>query len=93
MLADAVEAASKTLSEPTPSRIKGLVSRIINSIFTDGQLEDCELTLKDLRHIEESFDRILTGIFHQRVEYPNSGEEQNSSKKEGNEGTFRGRAK
>ncbi|MCK5554402.1 MAG: HDIG domain-containing protein, partial [Deltaproteobacteria bacterium] len=87
MLADAVEAASKTLSEPTPSRIKGLVSRIINSIFTEGQLEDCELTLKDLHHIEESFDRILTGIFHQRVEYPNSGEEQNSSKKEGYEGT------
>jgi putative nucleotidyltransferase with HDIG domain len=87
MLADAVEAASKTLSEPTSSRIKGLVSRIINSIFTDGQLEDCELTLKDLHHIEENFDRILTGIFHQRVEYPNSGEEQNASKKEGNEDT------
>ena len=87
MLADAVEAASKTLSEPTPSRIKGLVSRIINNIFADGQLEDCELTLKDLHHIEESFDRILTGIFHQRVEYPDSGEEQNTSKKEGNEGT------
>jgi len=87
MLADAVEAASKTLSEPTPSRIKGLVSRIINNIFIDGQLEDCELTLKDLHHIEESFDRILTGIFHQRVEYPDSQEEQNTSKKEGDEGT------
>jgi len=87
MLADAVEAASKTLSEPTPSRIKGLVSRIINNIFTDGQLEDCELTLKDLHHIEESFDLILTGIFHQRVEYPDSQEEQNRPKKEGNEDT------
>ncbi len=87
MLADAVEAASKTLSEPTPSRIKGLVHRIIQNIFADGQLEDCELTLKDLRHIEEAFDRILTGIFHQRVEYPNSQEEQNASKKEGDEGT------
>jgi putative nucleotidyltransferase with HDIG domain len=87
MLADVVEAASKTLSEPTPSRIKGLVSRIINNIFTDGQLEDCELTLKDLHHIEESFDLILTGIFHQRVEYPDSQEEQNRPKKEGNEGT------
>lgn len=87
MLADAVEAASKTLSEPTPSRVKGLVKRIINTIFTDGQLDDCELTLKDLRYIEESFDRILTGIFHQRVEYPDSHEENNSSKKEGHEGT------
>ena len=87
MLADAVEAASKTLSEPTPSRIKGLVRRIIQNIFSDGQLEDCELTLKDLHHIEESFDRILTGIFHQRIEYPNFQEEQDASKKEGDEGT------
>ena len=70
MLADAVEAASRTLSEPTPSRIKGLVQRIINSIFLDGQLEECELTLKDLQKIEESFSRILTGIFHQRIDYP-----------------------
>jgi hypothetical protein len=86
MLADAVEAASKTLSEPTSSRVKGLVSRIINNIFTDGQLDDCELTLRDLHYIEESFGRILTGIFHQRVEYPDSQEEHNASKKEGNEG-------
>jgi hypothetical protein len=87
MLADAVEAASKTLSEPTSSRVKGLVSQIINNIFTNGQLDDCELTLKDLHYIEESFGRILTGIFHQRVEYPDSLEEQNTSKKEGDEGT------
>jgi putative nucleotidyltransferase with HDIG domain len=87
MLADAVEAASKTLSEPTSSRVKGLVSQIINNIFTNGQLDDCELTLKDLHYIEESFGRILTGIFHQRVEYPDSQEEQNTSKKEGDEGT------
>jgi putative nucleotidyltransferase with HDIG domain len=70
MLADAVEAASRTLSEPTPSRIKGLVQRIINNIFLDGQLEECELTLKDLQKIEESFNRILTAIFHQRIDYP-----------------------
>jgi putative nucleotidyltransferase with HDIG domain len=70
MLADAVEAASRTLSEPTSARIKGLVQRIINSIFLDGQLEECELTLKDLHKIEESFTRILTAIFHQRIDYP-----------------------
>ncbi len=70
MLADAVEAASRTLSEPTPSRIKGLVQRIINNIFLDGQMEECELTLKDLQKIEESFSRILTAIFHQRIDYP-----------------------
>jgi membrane-associated HD superfamily phosphohydrolase len=70
MLADAVEAASRALSEPTPSRIKGLVQRIINNIFLDGQMEECELTLKDLQKIEESFSRILTAIFHQRIDYP-----------------------
>jgi hypothetical protein len=70
MLADAVEAASRVLSDPTPSRIKGLVRRITNSIFLDGQLEECELTLKDLQKIEESFSRILTAIFHQRIDYP-----------------------
>ncbi|MDI7261362.1 MAG: HDIG domain-containing protein [Thermodesulfobacteriota bacterium] len=70
MLADAVEAASRTLSEPTPSRIRGLVQRIVNNIFLDGQLEECELTLKDLQKIEESFSRILTAIFHQRIDYP-----------------------
>jgi len=70
MLADAAEAASRTLSEPTPSRIKSLVQRIINNIFLDGQLEECELTLRDLHQIEESFTRILTAIFHQRIDYP-----------------------
>ncbi|MCX8118144.1 MAG: HDIG domain-containing protein [Desulfobacterota bacterium] len=70
MLADAVEAASRTLTDPTPSRIKGLVQQIIQNIFLDGQLEECELTLKDLRKIEESFTRILTAYFHQRIDYP-----------------------
>ncbi len=70
MLADAVEAASRALSDPTPARIKGLVKEIVNNIFLDGQLEECELTLKDLQKIEESFVRILTAIFHRRIDYP-----------------------
>ncbi len=70
MLADAVEAATRTLSEPTPSRIKGLVQDRIQKIFLDGQLEDCELTLKDLQKIEESFNPILNAFFHRRIEYP-----------------------
>ncbi len=72
MLADSVEAASRTLTDPTPSRIKSLVQRVTNSIFLDGQMEECELTLKDLQKIQESFNRILTAIFHQRVDYPAS---------------------
>jgi len=70
MLADVVEAASRTLTDPSPSRIKGLVRRITNGIFLDGQLEECEMTLKDLHKIEESFVHILTAIFHQRIDYP-----------------------
>jgi len=69
MLADEVEAASKTLTDPTPARIQGLVQRIINKIFIDGQLNECELTLKDLHLIAKSFNRVLGGIFHHRVDY------------------------
>ncbi|MBE0596071.1 MAG: HDIG domain-containing protein [Desulfuromonadales bacterium] len=70
MLADAVEAASRTLADPTPARIRGLVQKIINNIFIDGQLDECELTLKDLHNIAKSFNRILGGIFHHRIDYP-----------------------
>ena len=72
MLADAVEAASRTLDDPTPARIKGLVQKIINDIFIDGQLDECELTLKDLNEIAKSFNIILNAIHHHRIEYPES---------------------
>ncbi|TYP00028.1 metal dependent phosphohydrolase [Geothermobacter ehrlichii] len=70
MLADAVEAAGRTLTDPTPARIQGMVQKIINNIFIDGQLDECELTLKDLHKIARSFNRILAGIFHYRIDYP-----------------------
>jgi len=70
MLADVVEAASKTLIDPTPARIQGMVQKMINKIFSDGQLDECELTLKDLHEIAKSFNKTLSGIFHHRVEYP-----------------------
>ncbi len=73
MLADTVEAASRTLDNPTPARIQGLVQRLINSIFSDGQLNDCELTLKDLNQIARTFHKILAGIHHHRVEYSDGG--------------------
>ncbi|OGP53750.1 MAG: hypothetical protein A2Y65_01400 [Deltaproteobacteria bacterium RBG_13_52_11] len=72
MLADAVEAASRTLDDPTPARIQGLVQKIINDIFIDGQLDECELTLKDLNAIAKSFNIVLNAIHHQRIEYPES---------------------
>ncbi|MBZ0160656.1 MAG: HDIG domain-containing protein [bacterium] len=70
MLADAVEAASQTLTERTPGRFQALVAKIVNAVFVDGQLRECELTFSELRLIEESFVRILCGIYHRRVEYP-----------------------
>jgi putative nucleotidyltransferase with HDIG domain len=91
MLADAVEAASRTLDDPTPARIQGLVQKIINEIFIDGQLDECELTLKDLNAIAKSFNIILNAIHHHRIEYPESlseGEKQkngNSSPKSAKE--------
>ena len=70
LLADQVEAASRTLTDPTPARIQGMVQKMINNVFADGQLDECELTLKDLHHIARSFNKILSGIFHQRIQYP-----------------------
>lgn len=70
MMADAVEAASRALADPTPARIAALVDRIINNIFLDGQIDDCELTLKDISEVKKRFTYILTSIFHRRIEYP-----------------------
>jgi len=81
MLADVVEAALRTLERPTSARIQGKVQELINGIFADGQLEECELTLKDLHHIAKSFNKLLTGIYHHRIEYSDKPQEK---KKESN---------
>ena len=70
MLADSVEAASRTLDDPSPQRIQALTSSVITRIFLDDQLSMCDLTLKDLREISKSFNLILSGIFHHRIDYP-----------------------
>jgi hypothetical protein len=70
MLADAVEAASRRMEEATPKRTETLVQRVLETIFIDGQLDDCELTMKDLHAIQQSFTSVLLGIFHHRIDYP-----------------------
>jgi len=70
LLADSLEAATRSLTNPTATRIKTLVKEIIQRNLENGQLEECDLTLKDLDKIGDSFSRILTGMFHSRVEYP-----------------------
>lgn len=70
LLADSLEAATRSLTNPTATRIKTLVKEIIQKNLDSGQLEECDLTLKDLDKIGDSFSRILNGMFHSRVEYP-----------------------
>ncbi|OQX63602.1 MAG: hypothetical protein B5M56_02420 [Desulfococcus sp. 4484_241] len=81
MLADEIEAAARTLESPTPSRLQGLMQNLINKTFSEGQLNDCELTLKDLNKIAKSFNTILSGIYHNRIEYPDreNGKKKNES--------------
>lgn len=69
MLADSIEAAARSLDEPTPARLQNIVRTIIQKKFMDGQLDECNLNLKDLSKIENSFIRILLGIYHQRIDY------------------------
>lgn len=70
MLADNVEAAVRSMSTATPGKIEGLVRRIIKERLQDGQLDESDLTFKDLDLIAQAFTRILSGIFHTRIEYP-----------------------
>lgn len=70
MLADSIEAAARSLDEPTPIRLQNIVKNIIQRKFMEGQLEECNLSLKDLSIIEQSFIRTLIGIHHQRIDYP-----------------------
>jgi len=70
MIADAVEAASRSMPEPTTPKLQTLVQKLINMIFSEGQLDECDLTLKDLNLMSQSFVRTLEGIYHARPAYP-----------------------
>jgi cyclic-di-AMP phosphodiesterase PgpH len=72
MLADAVESATRSMVEPTPSRIEALVRAIGNKRLMDGQFDDCELTLKQLQTIEDSISKTVASIYHGRVMYPST---------------------
>ncbi len=72
LLADTVEAASRTLDEPTSARITKLVHDLAMRRLLDGQFDESGLTLRDLRTIEDSFVKVLTSMFHTRVAYPSA---------------------
>ncbi|SHI32767.1 HD family phosphohydrolase [Desulfofundulus thermosubterraneus] len=75
MLADSVEAAVRSLQNRTPGRVEGMVRKIIKDKLMDGQLDECDLTFKDLDKIAEAFLQVLGGIFHTRIEYPDLSKE------------------
>lgn len=70
MLADAVEAGARSLAKPVGNRVEVLIRRIIKEKLNDGQMDECDLTLKELDQIGDTFARIMAGIYHTRVEYP-----------------------
>ena len=70
MLSDAVEAAVRSIQNPTKGKIEEMVNNLIKSRLNDGQLNNCDLTLKDLEKIRKAFMKVLSGIYHERIEYP-----------------------
>lgn len=75
MLADAVESASRSLDEPTPTSIRSMVEKIVSARLADGQLDECELTLAEIQLVKESLIKALNSIFHIRPTYPEDGEQ------------------
>lgn len=78
MLADSIEAASRVMDKPiTVQKIRDLVKKIISNKISEGLLDECDLTLSDLRKVGDTFESTLTGIFHSRIKYPKDTETQN----------------
>jgi putative nucleotidyltransferase with HDIG domain len=84
MLADSVEAACRALVKPTPARIEAMIERIIKERLDEGQLSECDITMKELRTLASSFARVLSGIFHSRIEYPENVVKEFEKKRAGN---------
>jgi putative nucleotidyltransferase with HDIG domain len=70
MIADSCEAAARSLAEPNPENIRFIVTKIIDAIVADDQLEECDLTLRELTQIREAMIRSLVAIYHSRIDYP-----------------------
>jgi putative nucleotidyltransferase with HDIG domain len=72
MLADVAEAASRSFRDSSPEEIEENVTRIVNRAYLDGQLNECDMTLRDLHAVGKAFSKVLSAISHTRVEYPNT---------------------
>lgn len=72
MLSDSLESATRALKDPTPERISDLVESVVNGKMKDGQLDDAPLTLKEIRLIKDQLIKVLSGMYHQRIDYPST---------------------
>lgn len=70
MLADSCEAAARSLARPDPENIRAIVVKIFDAIVSDDQLDDCDLTLRELTTVREAMVSALTAIYHARIDYP-----------------------
>jgi membrane-associated HD superfamily phosphohydrolase len=82
MLSDVAEAKVRALKEKSPARIEQAVRKIIDDVFREAQLDECDLTLQDLDAIHKAFVRILLGIYHQRIEYPDREKDKGEKQRE-----------
>ena len=71
MLADTVEAAVRSIPEPTRPKISAMIRKLVRGKMEDGQLDECTLTFRDIDKICSAFETVLQGVFHERIEYPN----------------------
>lgn len=78
MLADKVEAATRTIRRPTEEAFRAMILKIVNSVMADGQFESCPLTFKEIHTVVDTFVEVLRGVYHQRIEYPETAEISNA---------------
>ena len=70
MLSDTVEAAVRSIHEPTQEKITAMIHKLVRGKMEDGQLDECTLTFRDIGHICDAYETVLKGVFHERIEYP-----------------------
>ncbi|HHJ52422.1 MAG TPA: HDIG domain-containing protein [Caldithrix abyssi] len=80
MLADAVEAATRTVQNPTPNKLRAFVEKLVDERFREGELDESDLTLRDLKNIVDAFMPVLYGIFQHRIEYPDQEKKKSNEK-------------
>jgi len=74
MLADGTEAATRSITDPTPQKIRAMIQKVFSLVQNDGQLDECDLSLKDLSRIGDAFEKVVLAMHHKRVAYPTTAD-------------------